>query len=300
MKRHVLIAAALVAGLGVYGYLRYANRTSSTPDSPEMVARVAAGAATTPALPAQTDNASGPPSLRKTFETTDDLFTLARMHANGTSPESKWLVARIVDYCGPFGSNPAGFVSNYEMLLPMMSETRRMAYKAAHERVLKRCQGFDNAQRKNTFAMNAHLALKTDAARAGSLSAEAALLSLNNPIKPDPAYISDLVKRVVASRDPEAYLAVSEAMGLGAAGQEAVYGKFSGSNAAMYAWQLAACRLGLDCSPEGALMTQYCSAGGICESEPNLESLIFKHLATRAEEADIRRMADDIVNSSGS
>lgn len=299
MKRRILFAAALIAGLGLYGYFYHSNRTLEKPTASELAASVAAGASVAPESSVQPASAPDAMGFRKTFENADDLFMLARSHANATSPESQWLVAKIVDYCGPYGSNPKGFVSNYELMLPMLaSDSKRAAYKAAHERVVKRCQGFDNAQRQNTFSANASLAIKTEAARAGSLSAEAALLSLNNPIMQDSAYIGDLVRRVAASRDPEAYLAISEAMGLGAAGNEAMFGKHSGSNAAMYAWQLAACRLGLDCSQSGALMTRYCSAGGICEPEQNLETLIFKHLVTRAEEADIRRMTDEIVKNS--
>ncbi|HBK47466.1 MAG TPA: hypothetical protein DDZ67_13745, partial [Xanthomonadaceae bacterium] len=72
------------------------------------------------------------------------------------------------------------------------------------------------------------------------MAAEAALLTLGQPLDNSTAYKRNLVERVLASRDPEAYLAISPAMGASASGEDAFRGYVAGDQFAELAWQLAA------------------------------------------------------------
>ena len=239
-----------------------------------------------------------PANLRDVFERSGDLYILARTHFNSSDPESLWLVSKIVSYCAPYGMDPKGYAAQTQSILSMLgSEIQRKTVQGARQKMMERCKGFDGEDSQATFKPNADLVLKTRAARAGSLAAEAALFSSNAPLKRDAEYLKGLINRVIASRDPDAFLAMSYAMGSSASGKEDIYGKNSGSNVAQYAWQLSACRLGMDCTAQGALMTSYCTAAGYCTNESNFEGLVFNHLVKRAEERYVREIMDDIVES---
>jgi len=105
-----------------------------------------------------------------------------------------------------------------------------------------------------------------------------------------------LVDRVQHSGDPEAYLAISDAMGTMASGHEKIFGSNSGSEISTFAWQLAACRRGLDCSPTGSLMSMYCLHGGICGNFSSFEDLVFRGLAPESDKTRINAMVNRITS----
>ncbi len=138
------------------------------------------------------------------------------------------------------------------------------ALAAARERISSRCARFVPS---DDLSREAVVALRLSAARAGNLAAEASLLALGRPLSEADGYRKDVVERVRASRDPEAYAALAPAMGAVASGQQTELGEVSGTPFAELAWQLAACQLGLDCGANSALMTSYCANGGICSRD---------------------------------
>ena len=81
---------------------------------------------------------------------------------------------------------------------------------------------------------------RAEAAEAGSLAAEAALAASGRPLSDDDGYLSDLASRVRQSRDPEAYLALSPAMGIAASGKPELADEVAGTQFTELAWQLAA------------------------------------------------------------
>jgi hypothetical protein len=100
---------------------------------------------------------------------------------------------------------------------------------------------------------------------------------MGEPLHKEPDYRRELVERVQQSQDPEAFLAISPAMGVMAAGDDALSGLVAGSQFTQLAWQVAACRLGLACGPNSVLMNSYCANGGICSRDPgqDFESFVF-------------------------
>jgi hypothetical protein len=298
MKKILLLVFAVV--LGGMLYLQLSKSETITPGVATERAKPNVDTDNLPAVDSDSyvSEQKSISSLRVEYERSDDLFMLARAHVNTKDPESLWLVAKIVDYCAPFGMDPKGYAAQTDVMLPLVKPMeRRIVVKSMRERMLKRCRGFEGSDSRNTFKVGSDLVFKTMAARAGSLPAEASLLSRNAPLQKDPEYLKGLVDRVLSSRDPDAYVAISTAMGLSASGKETFFGPYSGSNSADYAWQLAGCRFGLDCSSNGALMTMYCSSAGICTNESNLEGVIFNNLTTRSEEAHIRQLVNDIVKT---
>ncbi|MGH6753942.1 MAG: hypothetical protein ACREDP_17445, partial [Bradyrhizobium sp.] len=106
----------------------------------------------------------------------------------------------------------------------------------------------------------------------------------------------ELVARVRSSDDPQAYLALSEAMGMSASARPDLFGAASGTNYSTYAWQLAACEKGLNCSATGSLMTSYCTNGGMCGQFSDFRDMVFNGLVPRAEAHRINELISQISN----
>lgn len=228
--------------------------------------------------------------LRTAFERSDDLYALMDAHARSNSAESLWLISKIADYCAEFGRNPTGYVSDSQ-LEHVVSSADPKSYQAARLKVSHRCRGFVAGEAKDDITHAALLVHKTRAARAGSLAAEAALLSQRAPLSADTEYLKNVVRRVLDSMDPDAYAALSMAMVDGRLSpliQEEMSGLIDGQNG-IYAWYLAACRLGLDCTRNGALMTRLCTETFFCRQE-SFERMVFNQELSLVESEKIRRM----------
>lgn len=208
-----------------------------------------------------------------------------------------WEASRVIEYCAAYAADPASYAADTRVILAMEGgATAAMA--AARERVSQRCRRFVPADDLSLAAMRAK---RLEAAGAGSLAAEAALLAMGEPLSDSGAYRQDLVGRVLRSADPQAFLALSSAMGIAASGQEAYFGRISGSQYSEWAWQIAACRLGADCSARGVLMTSYCANGGICSRDASQDFYTFVLDAgvPRQGVDNLNAMVDSLMADSG-
>jgi hypothetical protein len=244
--------------------------------------------------------ASDRSDTRVDFEGSSDLYaylhSLRAREAAG-DPQALWNASRVLDYCNAYASNPAGYARDSRAIQAMKgAATSAMA--AARDRVSQRCRRFVP---EDGFSISALRDKRTEAARAGSLSAEAALLTMGEPLLAGDDYAQGLVQRVLNSADPDAYLAISSAMGIAASGRSEAFGRISGSQYSELAWQLAACRLGADCSAGGALMTSYCANGGICSRDASQDFYTFVlDAAVPRQGADtLNEMVDTLLSDSG-
>ncbi len=215
-----------------------------------------------------------PSDSRVDFEGASDLYAYVqslRARETAGDAEALWKVSRVLDYCAAYAANPSGYAADTQAIRQLNgSSTAAMA--DARDRVGRRCVRFVPA---DDFSLAALRAKRFDAAHAGSLAAEAALLAMGEPLSRSNEYKQDLVERVRRSGDPEAYVAISPAMGIAGSGQEAHLGRISGTQYSELAWLLAACRLGNDCSPGSVLMTSYCANGGICSRDSSQDFYAF-------------------------
>lgn len=228
--------------------------------------------------------------LRQQFEQTPDLFSFAqslRMRAEAGEPEAMWLLTRVYDYCANYSNAPVDY-RNDTRTLEAMKLRGAASMAAARNRVSERCARFAP---EDALSYPMILVKRVEAAKAGSLAAEASLLSAGKPLEKTEDYRQNLVDRVVRSKDPEAFMALSGGMGIASNGRSAGfdYQRVSGTQFAELAWQLAACRLGQDCSPEGSLMTSYCANGGICSQDPQQDFASFVY------DAAIPRQGAEVV-----
>ncbi|MEE7567266.1 hypothetical protein HH297_13110, partial [Xanthomonas sp. Kuri4-3] len=86
-----------------------------------------------------------------------------------------------------------------------------------------------------------------------------------------------------------------------ASGDDALQGYVAGDQFAELAWQLAACRLGLACGAQSALMTSYCANGGICSQDDSQDfvSFVFDAAVPRQGAGKMDEMVKTLVNGSG-
>ncbi|MET0290035.1 MAG: hypothetical protein ABW178_10450 [Pseudoxanthomonas sp.] len=294
-----MLAIATLVGVGAWGWLadgaRAPQREATVPG------RAAAQAMDAPqATPRRWEvrpedrqlvGHALPNDLRDAFEHVDDLYTYRqRLQASVEQGDvqSAWMVSRIDDYCAGFAQDPQHYDADTRVIAGMgQGASAEMA--AARTHVGARCAGFARQSRQPSSATI--LAQRRTAAQGGNLAAEAALLAMGQPLRASDDYRSDLVKRVRESRDPEAYLALSPAMGAMGVGEDTARGAVSGNQFSELAWQMAACRLGLDCGPDSVLMTTYCANGGICSQDRTQD------FPTFVMDAAVPRQGADTINN---
>ena len=256
------------------GWLPHASQTATDePAGPET-----ASFAASPAQPAlrpmvaRTVPALSP--LRRGFEDSTDLFAYSRellaLAAAGDA-DAMWLLSLVQDQCAGFAADPIGYAQDTRVIAGLgLSNGNAML--SARQRIQQRCARFVP---QDGFSLPTLINQRTLAARAGSLAAEASLLAMDQPLQEGDDYRRDLVLRVLDSGDPFAYLAIAPAMGTVGSGRRETLGEVSGSDLSEIAWRIASCRLGMDCSADGTLMTNYCVNGGICTQDESQDFTTF-------------------------
>ncbi len=230
-----------------------------------------------------------PSPLRRGFEESADLFAysqalLAQMEAGDA--DAMWLLSLVQDYCAGYAADPAGFARDTQAI-GRLGLSGGAAMLAARQRVQQRCGRFAP---DDGFTLPKILTQRVQAAQAGSLAAEASLLAMEQPLSADEAYLQDLVRRVLDSGDPYAFVAIAPAMGTIGSGRRRTLGDVSGSELSEIAWRIASCELGMDCSPQGSLMTNYCVNGGVCSQDTSQD------FPTFARDAGVPRQGEDDVD----
>ncbi len=226
--------------------------------------------------------------LRRGFEESADLFAYSRelmVRAAGGDADAMWLLSLVQDYCAGFAADPAGYAQDTRVIAKL-GLSGGAAMLTARQRVQQRCARFVP---QDGFSHPMIVNQRTQAARAGSLAAEAALLAMDRPLEAGDDYRRGLVQRVLDSGDPFAFVAIAPVMGSAGSGRRETLGDVSGSELSEIAWRIASCRLGMDCSPGGSMMTNYCVNGGICSQDESQD------FSTFARDAGVPRQGEDNV-----
>lgn len=226
--------------------------------------------------------------LRRAFEESADLFAYSRelmVLASAGDADAMWLLSLVHDYCAGYAADPVGYAQDTRVI-ERLGLSGGAAMLSARQRVQRRCARFVP---QDGFSLPMIVNQRTQAARAGSLATEAALLAMERPLEDGDDYRRDLVQRVLDSGDPFAFVAIAPAMGSAGGAHLDTLGEVSGSELSEIAWRIASCRLGMDCSPEGSMMTNYCVNGGICSQDASQDFSSF------ARDAGIPRQGEDNV-----
>jgi hypothetical protein len=209
-----------------------------------------------------------PADLSAAFEQVQDLHDYRQrlqVAAEAGDVQARWVASQVDEYCAGYAQDPQAFDTDTRAIAGLAGQAGA-AMAQARARVGERCGGYSPADGVSRASI---VAERRQAARGGQLAAEASLLALGEPLEASAEYRRALVQRVLDAGDPQAYLALSGALGAAASGDDAYGDLVAGTSFAELAWQLAACKLGLACGPDSVLMTRYCANGGICSRDPN-------------------------------
>lgn len=259
--------------------------------SPRPVARV---------LPAVARSGPALSPLRRGFEESNDLFAYSQAllaRAVEGDADAMWLLSLVQDYCAGYAADPAGYAQDTQVIA-RLGLSSGGAMLSARQRVQQRCGRFVP---EDGFSSPKIITQRMQAAHAGSLAAEAALLAMDQPLRDGDDYRRDLVERVLDSGDPFAFLAIAPAMGTIGNARRGTLGEVSGSELSEIAWRIASCRLGMDCSPSGSMMTNYCVNGGICSQDESQDFTTFARDAgvPRQGGEKVDDMVDTLLSHSG-
>jgi len=263
----------------------------SAPVLPEALARRLQLTDSVPALP------SGLPlDIRADIEGDTDLFAYAqrlRVQADSGNVEARWMLSRVYDYCSQYAMDPGGYRLDNDVL-GSIGVGAPAAMVRARDRVAFRCGGFvasDNLGSERVWQE------RQRAAAGGNLAAEAALFASGTPLQESADYRRDLVGRVQASRDPEAFMALAPAMGIRAAGDKAMAGFIAGEPQSELAWRVSACRLGMACGPDSVVVNSFCANGGICSQniEQDFTGFVYDAAVSRQGAERMNTWVDTLI-----
>lgn len=113
----------------------------------------------------------------------------------------------------------------------------------------------------------------------------------------DSAQADALLRDILASKDPDAIGALADVMGTSRLNSQ--YSDLSGTPLHSYAWQLASCDLGRDCSANGALMRQMCIFGGTCSSSATYRDFLQQSALSADDFSKVQQIEQQILGVIG-
>ncbi len=188
-------------------------------------------------------------------------FADAKVGAERGDPAAQRILAQMYDECFLYNLGAEKHV--YSQISRISKEKPQFSerLKKIKERLESFCPTVDGGQPIPVEAVSLWM---EQSAKGGDLVARARILS-SAMNQPDQKEVTALVRDLAAAKNPEA---VFNTDGLIDDAQNAMSGTelapaFEGKYAA-YAWQVAACRAGFDCSQEGSPMRFLCFQSGFC------------------------------------
>jgi len=218
------------------------------------------------------------------------LVRLSARIAAGSEEEVRASCTECVEF-----ETPVGWVEETILQAYLFAGFPR-ALNAARARVDARCGRFTPA---DTLSQVRVRQLRVQAARGGSLVAEAELLARGEPVSTADDYGNALLDRIGSAGDAEAFGALAPAVDV-----PDWLSMLDQTVAPQYhavVWQLAACRMGLDCGPHSTLMTSYCVNGGICSRRPEqgFEEFVYDAAIPRQSADPVRDAVAALVERFG-
>lgn len=208
-------------------------------------------------------------SLFDSAKNLNELLSKLRVDVDNGDANATEIYARALEECSAIAVNPA--------VLDDLSNPARKIPEHMLNTFKERCLELA-ANRKITSAEISDLYGK--AAKNGNPAAAAKILVEKVTALP-PDQVRGEVQKIVESRDPMAFSELSNLMQR-ADLTPSLVGKYSGSPADGFAWQLAACDMGMDCGSNSYLVRQMCLFGGICGTG-TLQDLIQEKLLSPSD-----------------
>jgi hypothetical protein len=226
------------------------------------------------------------------FERARNLLPLFE-RAGGLNVESLTIKAKVLNECRILATSPEWFAPlNNDEGAGLYGENASRAREFA-SRFQERCGDFARV-RKPTID-EARQALR-DAASGGSPWARARLFQVESKTLA-PGDADAELSSILSTRDGDALGALSDVMSVPLyAGSE--FEDLAGTPLHAYAWTLASCDLGRDCSAQSELMRQSCLFGLMCGPAEDFHELLSNYLVTPADFLKVQQIEASILRAS--
>lgn len=295
MKRWLLLSTLLIVGAAGYFFF---NKKS------EIAKPVITGTATE-----STEKARGKKNLALAYgkpksadelkyETVDDLSLISddiKSRAEAGDAVAQRIYGRMLEECQHYSITYKTFKADLDAMskstVPFVNLNENIGVI-----VEKRCKNFTNGSRilsEEPYLWYSQAAIKKDA------QSMAKVMSMTGVAKMTDQELKDNVNVIIASKDPEAFMELANIMGEHNQSRAAVLGKYSGDRRSEYAWRLAACRLGANCSAKSQLLINLCLYGGAksaCVGN-RMEVVFQKDMFSPADFEAVANSSTGLINS---
>ena len=185
-------------------------------------------------------------------------FSLVKSRAEQGDAEAQWLLSQMYDYCFFYNMKPQATLEGFDYMAKSRPQDKRNIERIKKEQIA-RCATVDGGKLIPGEAITLWLDQSAKQGHLVAILRQATLAQEKNAAK-----LLDYVEQVKRSKSPR------EVFEMGAVTRliephwkdEQTAAAFSSGKHAEHAWQLAACRSGLDCSQSSMIMYWACYQGG--------------------------------------
>ena len=295
MKRWLILSTVLI--VGAVGYFFFYKKS-------EIVKPVITVAAT-----ASTEKAGGNKNIvlaygkpksadELKYETVNDLSLIAddiKSKAEAGDTVAQRIYGRMLEECQHYSITHKTFRADLDAMsqstVPFVNLNENIGLI-----VEKRCKNFTDGApilSKEPYLWYGQAALKKDA------QSMAKIMSAVGIAKMTDQELKESIDLIVASKDPEAFMAIANIMGEDSQSRIAVLGKYSGNRQSEYAWRLAACRLGANCRAKSPLLINLCLYGGARSAcvGSSMEVVFQRDMFSPADFEAVANLSTGLINS---
>jgi hypothetical protein len=223
-----------------------------------------------------------------TYEHSDNLLAIAQAGEGKSDPASLGLRARALQECQALADTPDYF-AKFDTDGPALYGDKFPIVRRQVDTYLKRCGALANAAK----AAETKAAIE-EAAKAGNVWADAMMFPQESRARPS-AEVDAHLQNILASHDPYAIGALADEM----AGQltDSRFSDLAGSPLSGYAWLLASCELGRDCTSNGQLMREACIFAGLCGAATDFHALLKDSVLSADELSRVESVEQSILDT---
>jgi len=231
------------------------------------------------------------------YDSTEDLASLLaeiKGKAESGDPTAQRIYGQILEECQLTSVYPKYFQELAETQGKIVPEFKKQ-YESIAVSKTKRCARVaENTPRISTpeaYLWYAKAAMKNDGV------STAKIISKMGPEKLDNASLKEGIDKVVNSGDPEAIMVLAEIAGSRLQSRTDTVGPLFGGQAHEYGWKLAACRMGADCSPQGATARNLCLNGArsACTGTLGLQEIYRIDFMSPADYQNALNISNEVV-----
>ncbi len=221
-------------------------------------------------------------------------FSLVKARAEQGDAEAQWMLSQMYDYCLSYSLNQPGTLKGIDQLVEL-KRTQKAGFERIKKELVERCATVDDGKPIPTEAVTLWV---KQSAEQGYMTAKFRNAVLSQ--EADPKTLLSYVDAIDKTSAPQAVFEMGTLARLIEPNwkDKETAAAFSSGKYAKYAWELAACRSGLDCSQSSSVMYWVCFQGG-CGYD-NYEQYVMSELVTPAGkkqlEESIRMIQENFLN----